>query len=116
MQYPAASVVCCDKCDCWVYFYCNNICKRTYRKLKKDCTPWYCKSCLKKEISFFDLHGTEFSAFTNGMSILPKKNIYESKVFEKFNTFTENEASKCKYYMRGQLNRSDLEKHDKKCQ
>ena len=66
-------------------------------KIKKDCILWYCKSCLKKEISFSDLHDIGFSAFTDGTFILPKKNIYESKIVEKLNTFTENENRKCKY-------------------
>ena len=97
------SDVCCDKCDCWLHIYCNNSCKKACIKIKKDCILWYCKSCLKKEISFSDLHDIGFSAFTDGILILPKKNMYESKIVEKLNTFTENEDRKCKYYMHDQI-------------
>ena len=38
--------VCCDVCNRWVHIRCNSICKKTYRGLKKDPTPWFCKSCI----------------------------------------------------------------------
>ena len=84
------------------YTFVVTIVTKKHIKIKKDFILWYCKSCLKKEISFFDLHDIGFSAFTDRMFILPKKNICESKIVEKLNTFTENEDRKCKYYMHDQ--------------
>ena len=55
------NVVCCDMCDRWVHIYCNNICKKTYRDLKKYQIPWFCKSCFRKEILFSSLNDTKFA-------------------------------------------------------
>ena len=50
--------VCCDVCNRWVHC-CNNICKKTYRGLKKDPTLWFCESYMQKEILF--INDTEYS-------------------------------------------------------
>ena len=92
------NAICCDICDCWIHIYCNNICKQTYRQLQKDPTPWYCKSCLKKEIPFSNLNNSEFEAFISGLSTLPKKKLHKPTIFEKINAFTENEETRCKYH------------------
>ena len=55
------NAVCCDMCDRWVHIYCNNICKKTYRDLKKDQNPWFCKSFIQKEIPFSSLNDTELA-------------------------------------------------------
>ena len=85
--------VCCDKCNCWMHIYCNNFCKQTYRKLKKDSASWYFKSSLKKEIQFSDLKDTEFAACTNEGCIIPKKILYDPTILCKRNVFTENKAT-----------------------
>ena len=104
----------CDICDCWVHIHCNNIFKQTYRQLQKYPSPWYCKSCLKKEIPFSNLNDSEFEAFTSGLSILPKKRLHEQTIFEKINAFTGNEETNCKYHTIDQLNKINIAKHSKK--
>ena len=43
------NAICCGICNKWVvHISCNNISRLCYRKLQKDTTPWYCKSCLKQ--------------------------------------------------------------------
>ena len=42
----------CDCCDKWVHIACNYPNAYTYRKSKKDKSPWYCLCQHKKEISF----------------------------------------------------------------
>ena len=44
--------VCCDVCNRWVHICCKKICKKTYKDLKKDPTPWFCKSCMQKKSLF----------------------------------------------------------------
>ena len=67
------NTVCCDMFDSWLYIYCKNICKITYRDLKKYQTPWFCKSCLRKGIPYFSLNDTELAYLSQGMSALPKR-------------------------------------------
>ena len=96
----------CDLCDKWVHIYCNNICKNTYQKLKKDNNPWFCKLCLRMEVPFSSLNNTEFSRLLNGKSILPKKELKATPIiFEKLNNFTENENMACKYYSNEDFNK-----------
>ena len=33
------NAICCDMCDKWAHRHCNNICKKTYRNLKKGSKP-----------------------------------------------------------------------------
>ena len=68
------NTVCCDMCDSWLYIYCKNICKITYRDLRKYQTPWFCKSCIRKGIPYFSLSDTELAYLSQGMSVLPKEN------------------------------------------
>ena len=96
--------VCCDKCNKWVHIRCNNICKKTYRNLKNDPSPWFCKLCIRTEIPFSQLNNTEFARLTKNCIILHKKQIVESYTLpEKLNQFTENENLSCKYYNNEQL-------------
>ena len=95
--------VCCDKCDKWVHIRCNNICKKTYRTLKKDPTPWFCKLCLRAEVPFSELNNTEFARLIKDRTIIHKKQIEESTLLEKLNQFSENENLTCKYYNTKQL-------------
>ena len=77
--------VCCEKCNKWILIRCNNICKKTYRSLKKDPTPWYCKLCIV-------FNNTEFASLTKNRTIIHKKQIQESfTLLEKLNQFSENE-------------------------
>ena len=96
--------VCCDKCNKWVHIRCNNICKKSYRCLKKDPTPWYCKLCICVELPFSKLNNTEFAPLTKNRTIIHKKQIQESfSLLEKLNQFSENENLSCKYYNNKQL-------------
>ena len=82
---------CCDKCNKWVHIRCNNICKKTYRCLKKDPTPWYCKLCICVELPFSKLSNTEFAPLTKNRTTIHKKQIQESfSLLEKLNQFSEN--------------------------
>ena len=106
--------VCCDLHDKWVHIYCNNICKNTYQKLKKDNNPWLCKLCLQKKVPFSSLNNTEFSRLLNGKSIIPKKELKATpKIFEKLNIFTENENLVCKYYSNQQFEKLKKDNQDK---
>ena len=69
--------VCCDKCNKWIHIRCN-ICKNTYRSLKKDPTPWYCKLCIRAELLFSKLNNTEFASLTKNRTIIHKKRTKES--------------------------------------
>ena len=85
--------VCCDKCNKWVHIRCNNICKKSYRCLKKDPTPWYCKLCICSKFAFSDLNNTEFDHLTTNRTIIHKKQMQESfSLLEKLNQFSENET------------------------
>ena len=85
--------VCCDKCNKWVHIRCNNICKKSYRCLKKDPTPWYCKLCIRSKFAFSDLNNTEFDHLTTNRTIIHKKQMQESfSLLEKLNQFSENET------------------------
>ena len=96
--------VCCDICDKWVHIYCNNICKNTYQKLKKDNNPCFCKLCLLMEVPFCSLNNTEFSRLLNGKSIIPKKELKATPtIFENLNIFTKNENMARKYYSKEQF-------------
>ena len=44
--------VCCDVCNRWVHICFKKIYKKTYKDLKKDPTPWFCKSRMQKESLF----------------------------------------------------------------
>ena len=91
--------VCCGKCNKWVRIRCKNICKKTYRCLKKNPTPWYCKLCIGATLPFSKLNNTEFDCLTKNRSIIYKKQIQESfSLLEKLNQFSENENLSCKYY------------------
>ena len=97
-------VVCCDKCNKWIHIRCNNICKKTYRSLKKDPTPWYYKLCIHAELPLSKLNNTEFASLTKNRTIIHKKQIQESfTLLEKLNQFSENENLSCKYYKNEQL-------------
>ena len=99
------NAVCCDMCDTWVHIYCNNICKERHRDLKKDQTPWSCKSCIRKEIPFSSLNDTELAHPSKGISVPPnRKDKLPATIVEKLNVFTEHEDIKCKYYTKDQRN------------
>ena len=53
--------VCYDVCNRQVHICCNNICKKTYKGLKKDPAPWFCQYCMQKEIPFFNINDTEYT-------------------------------------------------------
>ena len=96
--------VCCDKCNKWIHIRCNNICKKTYRSLKIDPTPWHCKLCIRAELPFSILNNTEFAGLTKYRTIIHKKQIQESfTLLEKLNQFSENENLSCKYCNNEQL-------------
>ena len=85
--------VCCDKCNKWVHIRCNNICKKSYRCLKKDQTPWYCKLCICSKFAFSDINNTGFDHLTTNRTIIHKKQMQESfSLLEKLNQFSENET------------------------
>ena len=105
--------VCCDNYNKWVHIRCNNICKKTYRCLKKDPTPWYCKLCICSELPFSTLNNTEFARLTKNKTIIHKKQIQESfTLLEKLNQFSENENLTCKYYNNEQLKELNSEKNN----
>ena len=79
----------CDVCIRWVHVHCNNICKKTYRGLKKNPTPWFCKSCMQKEIPFSNINDTEYTHLINHLKVKPKK-ITQETIFEKLNLFSDN--------------------------
>ena len=105
------NTICCDICDSWGHIHCNNIFKQTYKQLQKYPSPWYCKSCLEKEIPFSNLND---SAFTSVLSIIPKKRLHEPTIFEKINVFTENEETNCKYHTIDQLSKRNIARQSKK--
>ena len=70
---------------------------KTYQKLKKDKTHWFCKLCLRMEVLFSSLNNTEFSKLLNGKGIIPRKELKATPIiFGKSNIFTENENMACK--------------------
>ena len=81
----------CDVCNRWVHIRCNSICKKTYRGLKKDPTPWFCKSCMQKEIPFSNINNTEYIHLTKDLKVEPKK-ITQETIFEILNLFSDNEG------------------------
>ena len=44
--------LCCDSCDKWVHMKCNFLNKKTYQKLQKDESPWFCINCVKDQLPF----------------------------------------------------------------
>ena len=105
--------VCCDNCNKWVHIRCNNTCKKTYKCLKKDRTPWYCKLCIRSELPFSTLNNTEFARLTKNKTIIHKKQIQESfTLLEKLNQFSENENLTCKYYINERLKELNSEKNN----
>ena len=75
---------CCDVCNRWVHIRCNNICKKTW-DLIKDPTPWFCKSCIQKEIPFSNINDTEYTHLTKDL----KSDSHLPKIFC-FISFTES--------------------------
>ena len=66
----------CDCCDRWVYITCNYLNVYTYRKLQKDKSPWYCLSCLKKEMPFCSLKNEHLQELMHEKIIIsPNKKI-----------------------------------------
>ena len=102
-----------DNCNKWVHIRCNNTCKKTYRCLKKDPTPWYCKLCIRSELPFSTLNNTEFARLTKNKTIIHKKQIQESfTLLEKLNQFSEHENLTCKYCNNEQLKELNSEKYN----
>ena len=100
--------VCCDLCNRWVHIRCNSICKKTYIDLKKDPTPWFCESCMQKEIPFSN---TEYIHLTKDLKVKPKK-ITKETIFEKLNLFSDNENITCKYYTTEPFKQNGFDKHN----
>ena len=46
------NAICCDSCDKWVHLKCNFLDKKTYKKLQKDNSPWFCINCTKDNLPF----------------------------------------------------------------
>ena len=44
----------CDKCNLWIHMKCNKINKQTYNYLKSDNSHWFCISCTKEFLPFFE--------------------------------------------------------------
>ena len=103
--------VCCDVCNRWVHIRCSNICKKTYSDLKKDPAPWFCKSCMQKEIPFSNMNDAEYTHLTNDLKVKPKK-ITRETIFEKLNLFSDYENIKCKYYAIEQFKENGFDKHN----
>ena len=96
--------VSCGKCNKWIHIRCNNIRKKTYRSLKKDPAPWYCKLCIPAKLPFSKLNNNEFASLTKNRTIIHKEQIQESfTLLQKLNQFSENENLSCKYYNSEQL-------------
>lgn len=94
------NVVCYDMSDRWVHI----------RDFKKDQTPWFCKSCIRKEIPFSSLNDAEFAHLVKGMSVLPKiKEKIPITIFRKLNVSTENVDMKSKYYKRDKFKELSFE-------
>ena len=75
------NAVSCDICDLWVHISCNNITKYCYRKLQKDKSPWYCKTCIKNIIPFSELTDNQFDKTMQGnLVITPKLVIDEHRI------------------------------------
>ena len=103
--------VCCDLCNRWVHIHCKSICKKTCRGLKKDPTPWFCKSCMQKEIPFSNINDTEYIHLAKDLKVKPKK-ITKETIFEKLNLFSDNENITCKYYTTEQFKENSFDKHN----
>ena len=103
--------VCCDVCNRWVHIRCNNICKKTHRGLKKDPTPWFCKSCMQKEIPFSNINDTEYIHLTKDLKVKPKK-LTKETIFEKLNLLSDNENITCKCYTTEQFKENGFDKHN----
>ena len=97
------NVVCYDICDRWVHI----------RDFKKDQTPWFCKSCIWKEIPFSSLNDTEFAHLSKGISVLPKiKEKLPTTIFRKLNVCTENMDMKSKYYKKDKFKELGFDKNN----
>ena len=103
-----------DLCNKWVHIYCNNICKKTYQKLKKDTNSWLCILWLRMKVPFPDINNTEFSRLLNWKSIIPQKEWKATAaIFEKLKLFTGNENKSCKYYSNKQFKKLKKDNEDK---
>ena len=63
------NAVCCDICQKWVHISCNNISRYCYKKLQKDTSPWYCKTCIKTIMPYSNLTDHQLEAFMLGKII-----------------------------------------------
>ena len=61
----------CDICNKWIHISCNNLDRKTYIKLQRSNTIWYCISCMKEELPFNATTNQEFAKIYNGKHIIP---------------------------------------------
>ena len=75
--------ICCDICNKWIHISCNNLDRKTYIKLQRSNTTWYCIRCLQEELPFNTTTNQEFAKIYSGKYII-------SFTQQKIQNFKEN--------------------------
>ena len=52
MMKNGLNALCCDSCNKWVHIKFNFLDKKTYQKLQKDKSSWFCTNCIKNQLPF----------------------------------------------------------------
>ena len=64
-----------------------------------------------KKITFSNINDTEYTHFTKDLKFKPRK-ITKETIFEKLNSFSNNENIKWKYYATEQFKENSFDKHN----
>ena len=98
----AHKAICCDICNKWIHISCNNLDRKTYIKLQRSNTTWYCISCMKEELPFNTTTNQEFAKIYSGKHIIPfiqqKKQNFKENAIELLKEQSNNIIN-CSYYM-----------------
>ena len=92
----------CDSCDKWVHIKCNFLNKKTYQKLQKDKSPWFCIDCVKNQLPFQSQVNTD----PNQKYVLPHKHSTLKKLLEHLDLDEDRPTSK--YFTPSEFSQLDL--------
>ena len=61
--------ICCDNCNHWTHFKCNNLTDKEFSAIEHSDAPWYCVCCYKEVFPFYSLNARQVCSMFNDKSI-----------------------------------------------
>ena len=98
------NAICCDSCDKWVHIKCNFLNKKTYRKLQKDKSPWFCINCINDQLPF----QTQVNSDPNQKYVLPNKHSSLNDLLD--NLDLDDDFPTTEYYTPDEFSQLNIEK------